>query len=359
MKQVDFRRLKRHKVGGTGDRMLLSYPLRGSPSGKQYQYSPNPDAVPRVFLIGDRPENYVITPENRARIRRDPGPGETVCPYSGYVSVDEDFIHPSDRKANRDQVRHDMIADIQDHLKDWVRDFNRKQPRDGFVTMSMRHKPGRNPRPSVSIREDLLRDLQCGICGRSYGVYAIALFCPDCGAPNIGVHYSRERQLVLKQIALADAHSATGEKELAYRLMGNAHEDVLTAFETTLKTVFRYLRRFTGAASTIDIGNSFQNIVRARRLFSQVGVDPFADLGVSDLTVMAHNIQKRHVIGHNLGIADERYVRLTQQSSEETGESVQLLGDEIRKFCDICGLVVQVMDDALIPSEDRSGNVSS
>ena len=32
----------------------------------------------------------------------------------------------------------------------------------------------------------------CDHCGRDYGVFAIGLFCPDCGAPNLRLHFARE-----------------------------------------------------------------------------------------------------------------------------------------------------------------------
>jgi hypothetical protein len=44
---------------------------------------------------------------------------------------------------------------------------------------------------------------------------------------------------VREQVELA-GNLGPERQELAYRLMGNAHEDVLTAFEATLKTVYLY-----------------------------------------------------------------------------------------------------------------------
>ena len=85
MKDLRFRQLERYRVGGTRDRMQLSLPAPKSPSGKIYQYSPNPDATPRLFLIGKAPEDRTFTEEHRLRIRREPGPGQTVCPYSGHM----------------------------------------------------------------------------------------------------------------------------------------------------------------------------------------------------------------------------------------------------------------------------------
>jgi hypothetical protein len=216
---------------------------------------------------------------------------------------------------------------------------------------------GHEPRP-LAIREDLLRDMRCDICQRDYGVYAIALFCPDCGAPNVALHFMREAELVREQIALAEQQEAGDRPELAYRLMGNAHEDVLTAFEATLKAVYSYLVRHDlreqapQLCSKRAIGNAFQNIERGRELFSKLRVDPFAGLAEDDLDCLRVNIQKRHVIGHNLGIADQHYAELTQE--EEPGETVHLLGGEIARFAAVCTDAVVSLEETLLPNRATS-----
>ena len=135
--------------------------------------------------------------------------------------------------------------------------------------------------------------------------------------------------------------------------MGNAHEDVLTAFETTLKTVFRCLvrRHIPEQAAKLcarrAIGNAFQNIGRGRARFAPLGLDPFAALSEDELAFLALNIEKRHVIGHNLGIADEQYVELTQ--TDQPSETVRLIGDEIGRFADICLAVVSALESGLLP----------
>ena len=356
MRDFRFRRLEKHRLGGTRDRMELSYPVPRSPSGKIYQYSPNPDAAPRLFLISDVPDGRTIAPEYENYIRRQPGPGETICPYSGHIGPDEDFVHFDDIKAIQKRVEYDAAADVQDYLADMAQDFNRKQPRGGFISMKVDVKKKHRSRP-LAIREDLLRDLECAICRRAYAVYAIALFCPDCGAPNPALHFRREVEIVGQQIALADAQDAEGNCEFAYRLMGNAHEDVLTAFETTLKTIYRYLvrqhlpDRVEELCGKKAIGNAFQNIERARALFAPLTTDPFGALSLEERTLLALNIQKRHVIGHNLGIADDHYVNLTQ--AEQPGETVRLIGDEIARFAAICLSVVTTLESALKPVGDH------
>ena len=132
--------------------------------------------------------------------------------------------------------------------------------------------------------------------------------------------------------------------------MGNAHEDVLTAFETALKTVFRCLIRLHRPNQAPDLLSKkiiFQNVDRIREYFAKLGIDPFAPLSARDLQFLSTNIQKRHLIGHNLGIADEHYSQLTQ--SEQPGETVQLLGNEIGLFAEICMAVVSGLETWLLP----------
>lgn len=354
MPEFRFRELERYRTGGTRDRMELSVPLPKSPSGKIYRYSPNPVAVPRLFQLGDAPQERSVADEHLVRIRRQPGPGETICPYSGYQAPDQEFIHVDDLEAIQKQIAWAVEADAQDWFDALARDFNRRQPRGGLISMRMETKSHRRHQP-LAIREDLLRDLTCNVCCRQYGVYAIGLFCPDCGAPNVGLHFNRELELVRQQIALANEKDVAGRSELAYRLMGNAHEDVLTAFETNLKTIYRHLirERLPDQAQELcaprAIRNIFQNVARTREKFADINLDPFAVLDTEKLRFFALNIQKRHIIGHNLGVADELYTELAQE--QQPGHTVRLLGEEIARFGEICANVVHHLETTLLPAE--------
>lgn len=352
MKDLRFRHLEKHRTGGTRDQMELSLPRPKSPSGKVYHYSPKENAAPRLFLVGEAPKERAISDENRFRMRREPGPGQTVCPYSGHMADDEDFTHADDIDAVKKHALWLVENDVNDWLGEYAKDFNRKFGKGGFITMKMEHKPQRRFKP-LAIREDLLRSLDCGVCGRSYGVYALALFCPDCGAPNVAMHFRREIEIVGEQIALADDLDHQGRREIAYRIMGNAHEDVLTAFEATLKTVHAHLIRthlpekFEKLTGKKAVGNAFQNVDRGREVFSKIGLDPFEVLNDVEADNLRLNIQKRHILGHNLGMADEHYASFSED--HEPGETVTLIGEDIQRFADQCFRVVERLEEYLLP----------
>jgi len=331
--------------------MELSFPLPITPTGKSYRWCPVDDCEPRLFLLGETPSDQQILEECAHLTRRSPGTPGTTCPYCGNDSLDDDMIHPDDIEAAKKYVMWAATQDMGDHIEGMARDFNRSMRKSGggLISIEMDVKRQRLSRPSVW-REDLLRNLACDICGREYGVYAIALYCPDCGAPNVHVHFQREVELISQQIDLANNAETDGNQELAYRLLGNAHEDVLTAFETYLKTTFRFFVKKRLSSEETDklitkkaIGNRFQNVQRGRALYQKLDIDPYESLNEADLGFLRLNIEKRHVIGHNLSMADETYSETAQ--GEQPGETVTLLGEEVRRFAEICGAVVLRLEE--------------
>jgi hypothetical protein len=350
MSDIRFRNLEKYKVGGTGSEMQLSVPVPFSPTGKTYRECPDTDCSPRLFQMGGAPDGRCIAEEHKKLIRREPGFDGTTCPYCSHEDTDRTFMADMDIAAAKDQVGYALQRDVHDWLKNMTRDFNRKVGR-GLLSVSMK-VTSPPPSPPAVIREDLLRALRCPICSREYGVYAIALFCPDCGAPALASHFSREIELVGRQLQLAASKEDT-DPELSYRLLGNAHEDVLTAFETAQKTVYRYLlkarlpERYDELCLQRVIGNAFQNMERSKALFGNLSIDPYASLSREDLETLSLNIQKRHVIGHNLSIADDRYQALANDA--RPGQTINLLREDVERFATVAAIVITNLDAELRP----------
>lgn len=344
-----FQNLEKYRVGGTAAQPQLSLPIPRTPGGRVYRYSPNENAPPRHFVLGGTSE-IEPTEAMRARMKLEPRSRQNVCPYSGIVADDNEFTHPSDRQAALDTVKHAMVEDARAELQRTFSNIARKS------RGAIKFTPGRpSPKPKLRFtRHDLMRELVCDHCGRDYGVYAISLFCPDCGAPNLRLHFRRETELVVAQISLAE-ELPHDQGELAYRLIGNAHEDVLTAFETTLKTVYLFgmTQRAANATPIKPVANDFQSIARARTRFADLAIDPFAALEPNALAVLELNVQKRHVIGHNLGVADPKFAQHARDA--KVGETIHLVSEDIRIFAGICQVVVRDLDASLaggVPAPD-------
>ena len=52
------------------------------------------------------------------------------------VIDDEDYVHFDDIEAVKRQIQHDLAADVNDLLDNMAKDFNRRQPRRGFIAYS-------------------------------------------------------------------------------------------------------------------------------------------------------------------------------------------------------------------------------
>lgn len=325
--------------------------LPKTPSGMEARWCPQDDCAPRLFQLGEHSSDAEWNAAE-TRVHRIPHTPGTTCPYCGHDSADDDeFIDPRDVEALTKWFKWAAQEDALDAASDMLRGVGRSLPRRGPISIQMRANRGPVRSEPRMWREDLLRQLTCSICTRRYGVYAIALFCPDCGAPNLGVHFQRESDLIEQQITLARVAS---EPELSFRLLGNAHEDVVTALETYLKTVYRFLvgkqcqvEEASKLRSAKAIGNAFQNIDRARDKLSKTGVDPFTCLSDDDRDYLRINIEKRHVLGHNLGLADEKYAEVVQAA--QPGRTVVLLADEVVRFVDIASRLVHHLEVQSFP----------
>lgn len=348
-------KIGRLKVGPAGRKFQRGLKLHKTATCHTYRYSPKKDAHPRHFTLGPFPRKHVVTSQDRPRLKIEPRSQQMVCPYSGIVAERSEFTHPADWAATKKLAVHAALLDMPTHLERAMNAANPDLAKQIDIRALFPTPPPTSPR---IIRCDTLRLIRCGVCRREYGLHAIGLFCPDCGAASILNHFDGEISLLEEQIAIAQRGEAS--PELTFRLLGNAHEDVLTAFEAIQKTVFRF--GLSGLPATAAkkgrIGSDFQNLDKARKLFAKLGIDPFRSLDGKFAAMLARSIQKRHIIGHNLGIVDSRFRE--SHPASRLGDPTSISVREIRSFYRVGRIVVEELDkwvavQDLVPFSSRNG----
>ncbi len=183
-----FKHLRQFQTGGTDEHMELTIPRPRTESGLLECFCPSESCSPRVFQIGQSGDTVAVESDAVARRRYAPRGTATVCPYCATRQPDNEFISPRDREAALAQVHWAAQRGVEDALgkamSDMARGFNTRSSGGMFsMSMSVKRAP---PTPAPrAYREDLLRVLSCDACARTYGVYAVGLFCPDCGATNV------------------------------------------------------------------------------------------------------------------------------------------------------------------------------
>jgi hypothetical protein len=66
------------------------------------------------------------------------------------------------------------------------------------------------------------------------------------------------------------------------------------------------------------------------------------ELTEPEMAALRLNIQKRHIIGHNLGVVDDKFA--THANDAKVGETVHLVGEDIRQFAAISQRVIDRLD---------------
>ena len=329
------KRVNKMKVGETDGIWNLEVPLPTTDTGKVNRLCPQGDCSPRLFLIGARPN--ADTNRKRQIEARD---RNTYCPYCGKRHKNAYFLSEEDKLFAIEKIRVDFINDIRDEFSSMFRDFNRNT-KNGLFDISL-NLDGENFQEPQAWREDLLREMECPFCACQYGVYSAALYCPACGRNNLYAHFLREKEIILREIELSE-QMQDDDKELAYRLLGNAHEDVVTVFESLQKLFYNnFVKRgypqLWKELINKGVGTTFQNVKRAEAKYCEIGLHPYEDLTENERNLLEHNISKRHVIGHNLSVIDQRY---SEKSTEkETGATLTILKDEVLDFVDIIEKIV-------------------
>jgi len=87
------------------------------------------------------------------------------------------------------------------------------------------------------------------------------------------------------------------------------------------------------------IKTSFQNLNRSKSIFTdEFGTDIFQVLNSEDLEFLQVQFSKRHVLTHNLGLVDEKY--LTQVKSwQKPGQEIPLESEEIERTLELISQV--------------------
>jgi hypothetical protein len=62
----------------------------------------------------------------------------------------------------------------------------------------------------------------------------------------------------------------------------------------------------------------------------------------NELDILKLNIQKRHVIGHNLSVIDAKFAEHATEA--RIGKTAQIIGKDIRQFANLCQRVVDSLD---------------
>lgn len=210
-------------------------------------------------------------------------------------------------------------------LKSGADKFNRRQPKNSFISMSMKVDGGIKkiqPIPAKAA-EEMQLEIQCEECASRFAVIGSAYFCPACGNNSVTQTFSDSlRKIKAKKDNIDVVRQALSESvgkdeaELTCRsLIETCISDGVVAFQ-------KYCE---GQYETFGLPpfNAFQRLDQGSKLWLKAVGKCFNDwLTENDLKQLTVLYQKRHILAHNEGIVDGKYIKNSGDESYKKGQRI-------------------------------------
>ena len=261
-------------------------------------------------------------------------PAPCHCPYCGHSGDSNTFFTQEQIEYAKSIALRQFTDALHQDLKSM--EFNHP-PRGGFgigislkVTQGARH-------PIQHYREkELETEVICDACTLRYAIYGVFGWCPDCGIHNSVQILSKNFELARKELSLAE----TVEKDLADHLIGDALENVVSAFDVFGREIC--LRK----GSEIR----FQNLPGARRNVQEKFGFDFADgLTAEQWQYVSRVFQKRHLLAHKMGVIDDEYVQRANDPGAVAGRKVQVSPNEVRSSIETIEILGRRLFGGILP----------
>lgn len=279
---------------------------------------------------------------------RDKVPQERAfCPFCGHQEDSQEWNNAEQHEFIEKKGLQYISGVLDKAFENDARHFNRQQqsrPRGGLIdiSMSMEYKPDAqiiSVPPSAA--ESLRQRFECDYCGCHWSSLGASFFCPACGHNSVETAYNTTLSTVrdfLQSIpalraALVDVSGADTAETTIRQLVEDQFARVVGAFERYTETLFDDL---PDAAAFSKKGNVFQRIFDASQLWKSASGKGYTDFILPDeVAELARFVQQRHVLGHNQGIVDQKYIDKSEDKRFRPGQRLVVRTGHVERLTDL------------------------
>lgn len=277
---------------------------------------------------------------------------EMHCPLCGMVAPADHFW----TKEHLEQAKHQAVRYFSGRLGQAMsrraRSFNARQPKGGFISMSLRYKGPTHIPALVSLEaaEEMQLKIACEQCGAHFAVIGSAFFCPKCGYSSAVRMFNdalakieakvQHLERVVQAVAQVDKDSA----ELTRRsLLESGLSDAVVAFQRVMEELYRS----QPSAQKLQ-QNVFQRLADGSQLWKAAGWPAYSDIlsptGLARLNIL---FQRRHLLAHREGIVDNQYIQRSGDTKYTAGQRVVVRPEQVVALVDL----VRKLVNAYFPQE--------
>lgn len=253
---------------------------------------------------------------------------EVFCPQCGHSASSNHWHTQAQLLHAKKEAKNYMKREIHRMLEDFAKDFNRSQPPNSFVTMSMKVTGGHYrsytlPAPATKAFE---LDITCAFCNSRFSVIGSAFFCPCCGRSSAERMFNASltktqakfEQIEMVRRALEDAGQRDQAADLCRSILESCLLDLVGALQRLSEQLYSRIPGVSAAPF-----NAFQRLNQSDDLWRAAIGEGFQDwLDPEELRTLNVYFQKRHLLAHQEGIVDAQYIQRSGDTSYREGQRI-------------------------------------
>lgn len=262
---------------------------------------------------------------------------QVFCPFCGHAADGQKWWTQEQIKHAEHVALAHISGQLQRALKHDADRWNRQQPRNGFVNISMKVNGRTTQAPlPLAAAEPMRLKILCPECACRYAVIGAAFFCPACGhnaAEQVfGLTVTGIRRtldaLAAVRAAIPDRDTAEGTVRL---IVENALQNAVTAFQRYAEVLYA---RFPNASKPRR--NAFQSVVEGSDLWRAASGKDYSDyLDPNELVAIKRGFQQRHLLAHTQGLVDQDYITRSGDSSYRPGQRIVVSEPGVRNVLNL------------------------
>jgi hypothetical protein len=279
------------------------------------------------------------------------------CPYCGTVENMQHYHTQEQVEWIKSMMFRDIAKALQDTMRNAFKPIQQHKSGSMF-SISMSYKPGSLPSVRHYVEEKLKRTVICDNCSFKYAVYGISFHCPLCGHGNLLTHLKNSAETIRILIRESNLIGEKYGRDVSQKMIENALEDVVSLFEGFLKNIYQYeiKRRFSKEESDKKISEirvNFQRIDGAEDFFRRnLCFELISFCRKEDRDLLIDQFLKRHVITHNLGMIDTKYLAKAK-TFEKEGSEIEIIPNELLKFLELVEkIVINASSHFVVPAKN-------
>ena len=249
---------------------------------------------------------------------------EVHCPMCGHIDTADKWWTQEQLKSMQEIAASYAMSMITKELDKAFGKLARSTRNNKFLKIT--YKPSKkitfqnNP---IGQSEEWETDITCEKCGTRYSVIGSAYFCPCCGHNSAVSAFNESTDSIEKMLKslpemkqlLTESYGRDKAETMCRGLLESSLGDIVSSFQ---KFASCHYDKLTGEISRV---NDFQIVEKGSQLFKDATGKVYEEwLSDKELHDMNMFFQRRHLIEHNNGMVDQKYVDKSGDNSYVIGQ---------------------------------------